>query len=235
MNTLRRKINFNSVEYDITINRDDASGEGCITEIINRNEYCLDKFMNLKNKIILDIGANVGLATIILAKQNPESIIYSFEPFENCFNILLQNIENNKLVNVVAIKKAVSNISTTKTFYSYDGMTGGNTLCSNLELFEKEFKKINYENIDVLGFNDFLQNYKIEEIELLKIDCEGSEYDILYENPFIKNIKNIVGEFHDFTIYKGIKGYNGKDLYEFVNKNINGLKKITFLDLTKHY
>jgi len=97
--------NFNSNNYIFYINNNDLSGIGCIKEIIINNEYILDNFINLEKKIIFDIGANIGIATIVLAKQNPNSLIYAFEPFLNSYNTLLENIKLNNLKNIVAINK----------------------------------------------------------------------------------------------------------------------------------
>ena len=80
-------LTFNNNTYNVCINEYDASGQGCINEIFINNEYVLHSFNNLKTNII-DIGANCGLATIILAKQNPESVIYSFEPHYPTFKLL---------------------------------------------------------------------------------------------------------------------------------------------------
>ena len=59
---------------------------------------------------------------------------------------------------------------------------------------------------------------KIGKIDLLKVDCEGSEYNILYslgKNDF-KKIKYIVLEYHEFDAKKLHKG---RDLSDFLRKN----------------
>ncbi len=68
---------YSDNKYKLCINPDDSSGNGCIREIITRNNYGLDNFKNITSTII-DIGANCGVATIILAKQNPKSIYIFF-------------------------------------------------------------------------------------------------------------------------------------------------------------
>ena len=52
---------------------------------------------------------------------------------------------------------------------------------------------------DAITFSTFLQEYNVEQIDFMKIDCEGGEYDIFTPErlPWIKqNVKKIVGEWH---------------------------------------
>ncbi len=227
---------YNNNDYIIHTYGSDASGYGSIYEIIMMNEYTLQNFVNLKNKVIIDIGANTGVATIILAKQNPESIVYAFEPFPSCIDLIKKNIDANGLTNVVLIEKGVTHKTGKETIYINDGVSGANTLYCDESGFSKEcsYRKMEIETID---FNEFIDSYKIDEIEVLKIDCEGAEYDILYNNTLLKNggIKNIVGEFHTFKKYKDVSGYNGADLTTYITPLIPGIKKITYLDLTNRY
>ena len=242
--------NFNSNNYIFYINNNDLSGIGCIKEIIINNEYILNNFINLEKKNIFDIGANIGIATIVLAKQNPNSIIYAFEPFLNSYNTLLENINLNNLKNIIAINKAVSNVNCIQELAISESISGANTLYTDIDLFKNDINNvyainnnININNniikinIEVISFEDFIKDNNINEIELLKIDCEGSEYDILYNNSLLlnKSIKNIVGEFHNFKKFIYKDGYNFNDLYNYIEKYIDGYKKITFLDLTERY
>jgi FkbM family methyltransferase len=242
--------NFNSNNYIFYISNSDLSGLECIDEIIIHNEYILDNFVNLEKKNIFDIGANIGIATVLLAKQNPNSIIYAFEPFLNSYNTLLENINLNNLKNIIAINKAVSNVNCIQELAISESISGANTLYTDIDLFKNDINtvyainnNININNniininIEVISFEDFIKDNNINEIELLKIDCEGSEYDILYNNSLLlnKSIKNIVGEFHNFKNFIYKDGYNFNDLYNYIEKYIDGYKKITFLDLTERY
>ncbi len=227
---------YNGNEYIIHTNGSDASGYGSIYEIIQMDEYRLTNYAGLKNKVIVDIGTNTGVAAIILAKQNPNSIVYAFEPFPNCIDLIKKNIEANKLTNVILIEKGVTHKTGKETIYVNDAVSGANTLYCDESGFSKEY---NYRTLEIetIDFNEFIDTYKIKEIELLKIDCEGAEYDILYNNKLLKKggIKNIAGEFHSFKKYKDVPKYNGKDLTDYITPYIQGNIKITYLDLTNRY
>ena len=81
--------------------------------------------------------------------------------------------------------------------------------------------------------NDIFKTHKIDKLRLLKIDCEGSEHEILRNtNPeFLKNIQSVRGEFHENKILTD--EYDNESLYNYVSqyvKDINVVKtKVCFL------
>lgn len=225
---------YDNIEFTFIYDKQDTSGLGCINEIVINNEYILNKFKNLQNKILFDIGANIGIATIIMAKLNPKSTIYSFEPNNSTFNKLLQNIELNNLTNIKPFNFGLSNInSKTTLFYSKNASSTGTHIINNSDICEKYNNESNIirENITLINFNEFVKSNNINEIYLLKIDAEGAEYDILLENELLinGNIKNIVGEFH---YYIGISKMTPIMLYSYCTKLIgDGYIKVKFLNI----
>jgi len=228
-----KELFFNNNSYNVCINTNDGSGDGCIREIFTNNEYLLHNFVNLKSHII-DIGANCGMATIILAKQNPESKIYAFEPHYPTFLLLQENVELNKLTNVHLFNMAVSDSSNKKlTLYNHPDFSGGNTTCSNSEVFANHFRRpFETVEVDCISLDEIIEKYNIDNVHLLKIDCEGAEYEILYNSQFFKNkmIKNIVGEFHNLR-YNITPEKNNYKLLEYCNQYVDGIKKITMLTI----
>ena len=99
------------------------------------------------------------------------------------------------------------------------------------------FQNINIENVgnsyevDIISFNDFIIENKIEKIDFLKVDCEGAEYGIFnsISNEYLSNYINKVAiEFHhnilDVKVQTLINklqdnGFNVKVVYE-ENSNI---------------
>jgi len=228
-----KEFMYNNNSYNFCYNENDPSELWCIDEIVNNNEYVLDNFINNNNKIFIDIGANCGVATIILAKQNPLSIIYSYEPDKSLFNILLKNIEINNLLNIkpfnyAVTKKGINKINLTL----HPNYSGGNTTYSNINNMENFFNKqiIQYE-VNCTSIDEIIELNNIDYIELLKIDCEGAEYDILYDSIYLKNyiIKNIVGEFHNLKY--NIVGNTGEELISYIKNYINGIFKISILNV----
>lgn len=222
---------FNDISFKFAYNDNDRSGIGCINEIVNSNEYLLNIFTGLKNKIFFDIGANIGIATIIMAKLNPESIIYSFEPNDYIFPILLTNIYINELKNVKAFNIGLSNSNSISKLLIKKDMSGAGTTIPNIDMFIDSYKDVITSIIHIKSFEEFIKENDIKDIELLKIDAEGSEYEILYNNSLLlnKKIHNIVGEFHYFI--RSLPQHTPIDLFIYCNKYITNYLKIGFLNL----
>lgn len=225
-------INFQYDEhnFNLVINAYDTSGRGAILEIITRNDYKLNNYKNQKGKIFVDIGANLGIATIIMAKLNPESLVYAFEPCSKVFDLLIENIRINNLKNVIVFNKAVTKkgISVLKLSIN-NTMTGASSTYADSKFFE-EYKNNSFENVNCVSFDEFIKENNISKIHLLKIDCEGAEYDIIYDSEYFKNsvVENITGEFHDLY-YNNVQSNNGAELIEYCKKYVNGSLNISIL------
>jgi FkbM family methyltransferase len=229
------KFTYNLEDYIFEYNREDPSSLGCIREIVTNNDYILENFVNNSNKHFIDIGANCGVATIILAKQNPLSIIYSFEPDRQLFKVLQNNIIKNNLTNVKAFNMAVSKYGVNKLTLCLDPRySGGNTTYSNIDTFKTFHNNSNISSYEVncISLDEVINENNITEIELLKIDCEGAEYDILYTSAFLRNkcIKNMVGEFHNLK-YNTLVEETGENLIEYCKPFIKNILKVSVLNI----
>lgn len=228
-------FHYNGRSYNFLYNIWDPSGMGCINEIVTNNEYQLELFDNMEQKVFIDIGANCGVVSIILAKQNPLSTIYSFEPDPSAFELLKQNVLANQLTNIhifnyAVSKKGVSELELCK----HPEYSGGNTTYSDKSSFSSFFGKnreITTVIIPSISLDDIFNMHNIDIVELLKIDCEGAEYDILYDSHQFKTrkIKNMVGEFHNLS-YNSIKT-TAEKLLEYSKQYISGLVSIKILTL----
>jgi FkbM family methyltransferase len=144
---------------------------------------------------VMDIGAGIGDYSIYVAVENPTAIVYAFEPFPNSFELLEKNLSNNNIQNVhpypIAIWSQAGDI--------FLDLSNGEPLkiTSSNEGPVSEFS----EGVTVhsITLNDFISEKQIHRIDLLKLDCEGAEYEILLEAPkmTLKKIDRIIMEYHD--------------------------------------
>ena len=228
-----KEIEFNNNTYTYTYDENDVSGLGCEFEIVTNGEYGLERFKDIKDKIFIDIGANHGLGTIILSKQNPLSKIFSFEPNPSVFQILKTNVNNNGLNNVILINKAVhsnKNLKLMKHPYCSGANIMGESTSKVNQYYKGENLRATEISVDTISFDDFLIDNKISEIFLLKIDCEGSEFDILGNSKMLfkkTTISNIVGEFHDLS-YNDVD-LTSANLIKLCTNNIHGIIDISIL------
>ena len=162
-------------------------------EIFNENVYTPSDFQIETDDIVLDIGANIGIFTLYAATKT-QGTIYAFEPFPENVEFLNKNIEVNGFHNVIVQNLAVNDkIGTEKLFLSE--ISGGHLL------FDHNIKGEinNYVEILTTTLDHIVEENSIEQIDFLKLDCEGSEGQILMstsKNPF-KKIRKIAMEFHD--------------------------------------
>lgn len=167
-------------------------------EINNNYEY--KKIMEIDFKegdIVIDIGANVGMVSILLAKKFPFLKIYSFEPVKSNYNNLVKNIKLNNIEDntIFPFNMAVTKDSRDILILINLLNQGGSALSEYTNYYPPTLLK-NFCHSTTL--NNIVSENKIDKIKLLKIDCEGSEYEIFYntDKKILSNIQNIIGEFH---------------------------------------
>jgi FkbM family methyltransferase len=174
--------------YQIRAPTDDhyILSEICIHQIYNPKGFEIKK-----GDIVLDIGAHIGIFSIYAGKKKAK--VYSFEPTKENYDKLSSNMEKNKLNNVLLSNVAVSNKKGGSPFY----------ICNEKEfnarhsLFDpgKESKKVIMQTTTL---KDIIKENKLSKINFLKLDCEGAEYDILFNCPkeILDKIDKISMEFH---------------------------------------
>lgn len=177
-------------DNDITV-----SDQIVIDEMFDENVYDIHDDTFDDNKIMVDIGANIGATSILAWTKGAENII-AFEPEKHNYEQLERNIKLNKLEDVIIpVKQAISDSVGTAEIFDGQGssfITGANGV-SQLLRDKVPSKK---ESVDTITLNAVLD--EISEIALLKIDCEGGEYRII-EGASIDTLKKcgrIVMEYH---------------------------------------
>jgi FkbM family methyltransferase len=121
--------------------------------------------------IILDCGANIGIATLYFKKLYPHARILAFEPDPAAFALLKRNIAQNQLENVESYSFALSDRTETVSFYK--GPEPG-SLTGSLLLNRAPGPPIEVEAHEL---SDYLEKH--QQIMLIKIDVEGMEGKIL--------------------------------------------------------
>ncbi len=131
---------------------------------------------------ILDIGGNIGLFSLAARQYFPEATIHSYEP-------------NPRLETYLSHQAKVGNFD----YY----MSGIGQKDGKLKLnFSDKKASMNTTsivdekgNITMLSFEKAVEKLK-NNIDLLKMDCEGAEWDILQATDVWKKIKNLELEYH---------------------------------------
>nr|WP_315234313.1 FkbM family methyltransferase [uncultured Flavobacterium sp.] len=170
-------------------------------------EVFVEKDYNLlsdESFVVFDIGMNIGISSLFFGlKQNVDKI-YSFEPVVITYNQALYNLELNK-----AFSKKIETFnyglggSTRMEKVLYDAQSKGNCgirldLSPAIDMNRAKEIEISIENIGGI-LPDLIVKHNKQKI-VLKIDCEGAEYEIIQE---LNNINLLVDidvlliEWHD--------------------------------------
>lgn len=183
-------------------------GEVCLDKIYIPN----DEFKIKETDLVIDIGAQIGIFSVFAASLANKGKIFCFEPVFDNFSFLKTNIELNKLNNVFAYNLAVSDTDGKREIFLDNLNTGGHSI----------YNRSGTENIIVsesVDLNKWIEVNKFTNIDFLKIDCEGAEYEILkgLSDDKFKLIKKISMEYHNIDQNNNIdflrsflinKGYN---------------------------
>jgi len=181
-------------------------------EIFNKKEYEYNNILVEEDDIVADLGANIGIFSLY-AESKKAKKIYAFEPIKDYALLFEKNLKNYS--NVLLFKSAISyRTGEGEILYNFQD----NTILKDVyNKFNWKEEEINQRvKINLISINDFMIN--IEKIDFLKIDIEGSEYDILEsitpEN--LNKIRKIACEYH----------WNYDNRLEF---SINKLKENDFI------
>lgn len=145
--------------------------------------------------VILDLGANLGIISILLSKKFPQTKIYSFEASPINYQNFVKNIEDNNCTNISPFNLAVwSTTGDTIEIPTSPTNSGGSSIYYKPEFFNQ----YPVSKVKTISLEDIFNQNNIKNCKLLKIDVEGAEYEIFRTFPKEKlsNIKNIGIEFH---------------------------------------
>jgi FkbM family methyltransferase len=123
------------------------------------------------NWVILDIGAHIGAFSASAARAARGVTIYAFEPAPENLELLSSNITRNRLSNVCLSPQAVSGKRGVRQLHLSDSPAG-----HSLHGSEPADRQLSVESVTL---EEILSRHTIEAVDLLKMDCEGAEFEIL--------------------------------------------------------
>jgi FkbM family methyltransferase len=148
--------------------------------------------LNLKNpRNIIDIGGHIGLFSIEKALKYSSSVVWSYEPNKDTFEIFSENVAMNNIKNIKIFDIGVSSKAGKHLFYKDRN--------PSVSGFYKASSKHTKDIIGTISLEDVFRINKIKYCDLLKIDCEGAEFEILLNTPdhIFKKIGKLLVEYHD--------------------------------------
>ncbi len=131
---------------------------------------------------VFDVGANVGEMTLLFSRfVGTAGIVHAFEPAPDCFKRLTAVCRETKRHNVVLSRVALADRVGMQSLHIYDeDHLGWNSLAKRpLANYGIHVKAPTAEKVCVTTVDAYCEEHRIENIDLLKIDVEGAEYQVM--------------------------------------------------------
>jgi len=159
-----------------------------LTHVWMIQEYSNSGFDINDSDIVIDIGAHIGLFALFASQFCKQGKILCFEPIKENYELLVENINSNKIKNIIPFNFAVSKESDSVKIFLNDDYSGHSMFLETNNFVIVKSKSL----LDIFSENN------IQECNFLKLDCEGAEYDIINSLPsdFLNKIKKSVIEYH---------------------------------------
>ena len=159
-----------------------------------------DDIKFLENKDIIDAGAFTGDTSLPLSKITNRNV-YAFEPFEESFELLKRNINDNQIKNIQPVNQSLGNLNGERTLYLSGENVQGITSDANMRNYDNELK------VQETTLDKFVEDNNLN-VGLITIDVEGAEMDLL--NGALNTIKNQKPILH-ISIY-----HKASDFFEII-------------------
>lgn len=158
-------------------------------------------------EVILDCGAHIGLNAIFFANKFPAAKIFCVEPEKSNFDILLKN--TLPYPNIKCLNNGIWNTTTHLKIVDHG--------LGNWGFVTEEADHPDSDTIAAISIDDIMSRYGLKQIDLCKINIEGTEKELFEKNyeSWLSKTKLITIELHDSlragcskAFFKAMVNYN---------------------------
>jgi FkbM family methyltransferase len=222
---LRRKARRYTQEYPIKINSFDLKDEGRIdfanwdNPLVNPlliNQEMVDFFKKFikKGDLVIDIGANIGDTTVLMALAAGSSgITLGFEPNPYVYKILEKNASLNKekqnivpLPYAITVKEEEFYYISSEASFSNGGISPTINSIHGKYIYPDKIKGINLQELLEQRYGKEVKN-----LSFIKIDTEG------YDKEIIKSISDLIEKYKPAIVAESFKHHTPEEKMELYN------------------
>lgn len=159
------------------------------------------------NTVVLDVGAHIGCFTLVALRSGAR--VFSYEPFLPNSALLQRNLQRNRVAASRVSCSAVGGRRGVRTLHVPDdpSFSGRSSLHSG--------RGSRTVVVECVTLDDILAENRLDQVDLLKLDCQGSEYEILYSvsaGTLGKTAAIVV----ECEYFDGRRGWTPADMREFL-------------------
>ena len=173
-------------------------------DIANLTEVFLDQVYgyDFDGKTVLDIGSCDGDSTIFFCMLGARRVI-ALEPSSKSFELTCENVKLNGLEDRVTVLNAALSCRTGKIRLRKIEKSPSLNAIEPTDYFRATSQTSHiafdsYEDVSTMTLADLFDMFHLEELDFLKLDCEGCEYDVIRTAPenLLRRVQHITMEFH---------------------------------------
>ena len=147
--------------------------------------YAVNSWVNQlpKNPVVVDVGANAGYFNMLLLSKRPDAQVYAYEAIQANYELFQQNIEQNRgLDKHIRLHHQAVTGQPMDHIVLFKEDDGENSVTASVY---SDFEQHNKQSVTVpaISLEQLVDKNNLSRIDFLKLDCEGSEYPILYDSP----------------------------------------------------
>jgi FkbM family methyltransferase len=185
--------------------------------VIFRDFFLEESYAKTDSKItnmnIIDAGANIGAASFLLKQRHPESNIFAIEP--DASNCKMYKLNMAPFSNIILFENGLHHtndlslkiLNPDASKYSFQLGQDSDELNKNNEL-----------SVNSISINNIVDTFKLEKIDIVKIDIEGGEKSLFeFNTEWLNKCDQLIIELHEHyapgcsaSLIRAISSYNFK-------------------------
>jgi FkbM family methyltransferase len=203
------------------VRRGSAWDENAVSRIVTNRDYDRPEHEIQPDDTVIDIGGNIGCFTLVAARAAAGGRVLVFEPDSGNFDLLTRNVALNGLKNVIPARLAVAGEPGVLRLFKGQHGPLHTTIASRVDVASET------EEVQTVTLRQIMDQHHVSHC-FLKMNCEGAEYDILYNTPpeYLQRIDRVALEYHQ--VGGEDKVASGRRLAAFLQRH--GLDVFEFTD-----
>jgi FkbM family methyltransferase len=157
-----------------------------IKEVIRDDNYKIKGRLK-GGEVVIDIGGHIGSFSVFAGSMG--AVVLTYEPVKRNFRLLEKNVKINDFNNTI-FNMAVTSKEETRRIFVRDFNFGGSNL------YYPHANPDFYEDVVCTTLDKIYDDNHLDRCDYLKLDCEGSEFEIIENFKRIDTIKTIGLEYH---------------------------------------